>query len=110
MEIPGFEEYIINEEGRIFDTIKNRFLITNAVNGVGYKVVNLRSNGKRKYVYIHRLLAICFLDNPKNYSIVDHINMNKLDNCLTNLRWSSYSENSLNCRRSINAKKNNNKI
>jgi HNH endonuclease len=44
----------------------------------------------------HRLLALTFLPNPQNYSCIDHINADKLDNSLKNLRWCSFSTNSKN--------------
>ena len=58
----------------------------------GYIVVTL--NGK-KYNK-HRLVAIQFIDNPDNLSFVDHINHNRTDNRIENLRWSSRSENNFN--------------
>jgi hypothetical protein len=45
---------------------------------------------------LHRLLAITFLPNPEKYNSVDHINADKLDNSLSNLRWCSYSTNTKN--------------
>lgn len=62
----------------------------------GYKTVALRKNSKDikpKIYYVHRLLALAFIENKNNYLVVDHINGDKLNDNLSNLRWSSYSEN-----------------
>ena len=49
-----------------------------------------------KYKFIHRILAETFLSNPNNYPAVDHIDRNKLNYSLSNLRWVSYEENNKN--------------
>lgn len=46
-------------------------------------------------MYVHRIVAKVFLDNPNNYPQVDHINGDKTDNRVENLRWVSASENCL---------------
>lgn len=59
--------------------------------------VTLRDeNGKflrQKKVNIHRLVAETFIPNPNNYSDVDHIDRNKHNNSVSNLRWVSRLEN-----------------
>ena len=44
----------------------------------------------------HRIIAQQFIPNPNNYKCVDHINRDRTDNHIENLRYVSYSENLLN--------------
>ncbi len=56
----------------------------------GYFFVPL---GKGKIGYIHRLVLEAFVPNPENKPCCDHIDANKQNNKVTNLRWATYSEN-----------------
>jgi hypothetical protein len=58
----------------------------------GYQSVKL--DGKTQLV--HRLVAERFIENPLNLPVVDHVNHDKLNNSIKNLRWVSTSENILN--------------
>jgi hypothetical protein len=55
-------------------------------------------DGKRKLftVAIHRLVAQAFIANPDSLPVVDHIDRNKHNNHVSNLRWATVSENTLN--------------
>ena len=53
--------------------------------------VRVRLNG-RNYLY-HRILARHFIPNPENLPQVDHIDRNKTNNSIENLRWVSAGEN-----------------
>ena len=44
-------------------------------------------------LYVHRLVAKTFIDNPTKLPQVDHKNGDKTDNRVENLRWVSASEN-----------------
>ena len=59
----------------------------------GYKSVTFSVNKQHKTMKIHRLVAICFLDNPNNYPQINHKDGNKLNNCVSNLEWCDASFN-----------------
>lgn len=61
-------------------------------NKPGYKVLQY----KGKQYKVHRLVAETFLIRVEGKDFVDHINRDKADNRLENLRWVSCSENNLN--------------
>ena len=65
-------------------------------NGHGYQTVSLTKFGKTRKEYVHRLVAMAFIPNPENKPQVDHINTDKADNVVTNLRWVTQSENNKN--------------
>lgn len=53
----------------------------------GYLHVSLCKNGHCKLYSIHRLVATVFLNNPNNYTCVNHKDENKLNNSVENLEW-----------------------
>lgn len=58
-----------------------------------YMRVSLSSCGTSKSYLVHRLVAETFLGAPKDGCEVDHINENKRDNSIENLRWITVFEN-----------------
>lgn len=61
-----------------------------------YKCVSLSQNNIIKTHTVHRLVALAFIPNPLNLQQVDHIDRNKLNNTISNLRWVSAAENQQN--------------
>ena len=103
MDIIGFENYLIYNDGRVFGKKRNRFLKPE-IKRTGYKQVVLSKQGKVKSHNIHRLIALHYIPNPQNKPCVDHINRIKTDNRLENLRWVTVSENGQNRTKQINNK------
>ena len=52
-------------------------------------------NSKQK-MFVHRLVAETFIDNPDNLPMVDHIDGDRANNKVENLRWVSAKENASN--------------
>lgn len=97
--IIGYEnKYQINKEGLIksVKNINKPHFLKPGIAKNGYICVQLRDKGNDKRINIHRLLAIHFIPNPDDLPMVDHINRNKLDNRLENLRWVNASVNAAN--------------
>ena len=90
--IKNYENYLIDIEGNIYNTTTNKPL-KGSISEHGYKYYRLSKDGKKKMFYAHRLVAEMFLSNPNNFTIVNHIDGNKLNNNVNNLEWVSCSEN-----------------
>lgn len=86
MEIPNFPGFYISEEGEVMNP--EGLILAQHQDKEKYWRVTLRNKTNR----IHRLLALVYLPNPDNLPIVDHINRNRQDNRLQNLRWVGYSD------------------
>lgn len=69
-----------------------------------YAYVVLSQNSKVKTFYIHRLVAIYFVDNKDNKPYVNHIDGNKENNHFTNLEWVTPLENNLHSIQILNKK------
>jgi hypothetical protein len=86
--IPNIEGYEITKDGRVWSKKKNDFIATSVTNG--YRTANIR---KKTYT-LSRLVAETFIPNPENKPLVNHINGDKLDDRVENLRWVTKKENS----------------
>ncbi len=78
------------------DNIKNlktNRILKNIKHSDGYFCISLFKDKKPKSFLIHRLVGIHFIPNPNNYSIINHIDTIKTNNCVDNLEWVNNREN-----------------
>ena len=86
------ENYSINEKGEIKNNITKKILSPSINKDSGYYQIDLWKNNKSRKYTLHRLLASNFIPNLENKPTVDHIDGNRLNNNISNLRWATYSE------------------
>lgn len=78
--------------------LKKQKLLTQFKDHRGYFQVKLYNGfGKCKSISVHRIVALTFLDNPKKLLEVNHIDLNKCNNHLSNLEWITRSDNIKHC-------------
>ena len=97
--------YEISTLGNIRNIKTGRVLKTH-VGTAGYKRIGLYFNKKKIMFSVHRLVAKTFLPYNVDKPDVDHINRDRVDNRLVNLRFVSKSENMANSsKRGVSLKK-----
>lgn len=91
--IDGYPNYFISEDGKVWNSKKKIFL--KPMLNRGYCQIILCRHSKHKTFKMHRLVALAFIPNPQNKREVNHKDGNKENNCVSNLEWSTRSENNL---------------
>jgi hypothetical protein len=89
-------KYEISSWGRIRNRETKAELATYSnQRGQGYLKTKIHdTDGKRRALYIHQLVAIYFLDAPDTEGLeINHIDGNTKNNSYTNLEWISHAQN-----------------
>ena len=84
----GFEKYYkVNRSGDVLSLRSGtlRVPVPNPQNG--YLTMVLSGRCEKKTVYVHRLVAEAFVENPNGYGFVNHKDENKHNNDASNLEW-----------------------
>lgn len=84
--------YEITENGDVRNS-KTKRVLTGGVNNKGYRIVHIKHSDNPEFV--HRLVAETFIpnDDPINKTDVNHKDGNKMNNSVSNLEWSTRSDN-----------------
>lgn len=98
MEIKGYENYLIYEDGSCLSKARNKTHNAKAISAEmflkprsrnDYYCYMLYKDGKGKAFGIHRLVAEHYIPNPNNYRVVNHKDCNSHNNHKDNLEWCS---------------------
>lgn len=91
-EIPGYPDYQVTEDGRVWSKRKQGFLTPRKTNH-GYLSVALYANGLRNDIGIHRLVMWAYVGPQPEQIEVRHKNGVRNDNRLNNLGYGTRSDN-----------------
>ena len=91
--ITDFPKYQVSNKGLIRHVNTMRILKGTTCNG--YIIVPLSNDICKKFIRAHRLVAQQFVENPDNKKFVCHIDKNRANNNLENLRWVNHQQNSM---------------
>ena len=89
--VKSLERYVKGKDG--LRLVKEIIMSISVCRTNGYFKVILHKDGKQKRYQVHRLVAEAFIPNPDNLPIVNHKDENKINNCVWNLEWCTYSYN-----------------
>jgi hypothetical protein len=100
--IKGFSKYTVSNFGNV-KNIKSGRILKQIKNTDGYLLVNLSNDLNEVYFkLIHILVIKAFIMNHENKDCVDHIDNDRSNNKLENLRWATQRENQYNRKININ--------
>ena len=86
-------QYKISDNGRVFSMKSNKFIKTCHTNTMGYDTFSISVGNAVRLGTVHRIVAELFIPNTENLPQVDHIDGNKRNNHISNLRWVSAKDN-----------------
>lgn len=100
--IAGYEGlYAVTVDGMVWsydaggknNNAKKKGFLKQQKNADGYLKVNLKKNKTQKQCKVHRLVAKAFIPNPENKRCINHMDLNKENNNISNLEWCTHKEN-----------------
>lgn len=91
-EIDGYENYMVSTFGRVYN-IKKKNILKGDIDCWGYHRVQLYNKHGRKHIKRNVLVARAFIPNPNNLPEVNHLDEDKSNNRVDNLKWCTEKEN-----------------
>lgn len=90
------DNYEVSNLGKVR---RNGHVLNGSLGSSGYRHVIIYNNGTKKIKDIHSLVSHCFLGEKPEGLVCDHIDRDRLNNCVSNLRYITQKENSRNSSR-----------
>lgn len=92
-DIEDYPNYQVSNLGRVRSLKYEKVKILKPSKYNGYSKIGLTKNNKTYTQKVHILVAKAFIPNPENKPEIDHINTDRTDNRVCNLRWVTHKEN-----------------
>lgn len=92
----GYPGYAVREDGVVINTVRVSVLKPYICKGY-HRVLLYKPDGSAKKEFVHRLVALSFIENPEGKPCVNHIDSNPGNNSLKNLEWCTHQENTQHC-------------
>lgn len=103
-EVPGFEGKLLASNLGALRTIdridcagrfRKGIILKVGTQKTGHLRVKISFNRVHKAYSVHRLIALAWIPNPKNHSVVNHLDGNPANNRVDNLEWTTFLGNNL---------------
>ena len=89
--IKGYSKYEVSNFGNVRN-FKTHRILTPKRNSTGYMLVNLYKDYESKSFTIQKLVCEAFLEKPFEGCIIEHIDGDKLNNHVSNLKYGNYRD------------------
>lgn len=91
-KISGFDNYSVSDDGEVRNDTTGRIKTKTLNKRNGYYYVDLWQDNASIKRPVHRLVAEAYIGNPSRKPTVDHIDGDRTNNAVSNLRWATFSE------------------
>ena len=98
---PEDPRYEVSDQGRVKDTKTGKITVGTISQGKANKYLRFTPKNLNRHIGVHYMVLRTFTEKPEGKYQPDHINHNTFDNRLSNLRWLTNRENTLNSSRCI---------
>tara|TARA_R110000823_G_scaffold168410_2_gene300757 strand:+ start:1823 stop:2452 length:630 start_codon:yes stop_codon:yes gene_type:complete len=96
------ENYEVSNFGNIRRKLKNGYKsVAGSIQNRGYKYFQINRLNTRKNYLVHHMVAKLFIGDRPDKLVIDHIDRNKLNNNVSNLRYITQKENCCNTDRYV---------
>jgi hypothetical protein len=94
ISVTDYDNYAVSNMGSVIN--KKGIMLKSELDRNGYFRISLSKDGVKRKHAVHRLVALAFIENIDNKLCVDHIDGNRQNNDVSNLRWATKAENQYN--------------